>query len=219
MGKPPDARGNQRGLCSRAPRRIDHKRNRARPARAECTLENGGKRSIRQARSPKRADCTLQTDQIDPRPTTAKNAWQRKEAAHSQASRAPRRSPQGQQQKVTSSAVPWPVGGKASFARDALRRSMGLAHLAGARIFAQSSFGENPPKRAIGCLVQRARSAKRYPSPRASANSESTAMRTATPISTWSWITERVRSSAIAPSISTPRFMGPGCMTMASALA
>src|SRR5690606_23739519 len=41
----------------------------------------------------------------------------------------------------------------------------------------------------------------------------STAMRTATPISTCSRITERL-SSATALSISTPRFIGPGCMTM-----
>src|SRR5690606_5679163 len=45
-----------------------------------------------------------------------------------------------------------------------------------------------------------------------------TAMRTATPISTWSVMTER-GPSAMAGSISTPRFMGPGCMTMASGLA
>src|SRR6056297_1383843 len=45
------------------------------------------------------------------------------------------------------------------------------------------------------------------------------AMRTATPISTCSWITLRLMSSAISPSISTPRFIGPGCMTMASGLA
>jgi hypothetical protein len=43
-------------------------------------------------------------------------------------------------------------------------------------------------------------------------------MRTATPISTWSVITERL-PSAIAGSISTPRFIGPGCITMASGLA
>ena len=45
------------------------------------------------------------------------------------------------------------------------------------------------------------------------------AILTATPISTWSWITERVMSSARSPSISTPRFIGPGCITMASGLA
>src|SRR5690606_39590482 len=46
----------------------------------------------------------------------------------------------------------------------------------------------------------------------------STAMRTATPISTWSVMTE-AGPSAMAGSISTPRFIGPGCMTMASGLA
>ena len=39
-------------------------------------------------------------------------------------------------------------------------------------------------------------------------------MRTATPISTCSRITLRAGSSATALSISTPRFIGPGCMTM-----
>ena len=47
----------------------------------------------------------------------------------------------------------------------------------------------------------------------------STAMRTATPISTCSLITLRTGSSATALSISTPRFIGPGCMTMASGFA
>src|SRR3546814_8748303 len=45
------------------------------------------------------------------------------------------------------------------------------------------------------------------------------AMRTATPISTCSVIVERAGSSAMLLSISTPRFIGPGCMTMASGLA
>ena len=45
------------------------------------------------------------------------------------------------------------------------------------------------------------------------------AMRTATPISTCSWMTLTLMSSASVPSISTPRFIGPGCMTMASGLA
>ena len=44
-------------------------------------------------------------------------------------------------------------------------------------------------------------------------------MRTATPISTCSWMTERSRSSATSESISTPRFIGPGCMISASGLA
>ena len=38
-------------------------------------------------------------------------------------------------------------------------------------------------------------------------------MRTATPISTWSWIRLTARSSATSESISTPRFIGPGCIT------
>ena len=46
----------------------------------------------------------------------------------------------------------------------------------------------------------------------------STASRTATPISTCCVITERA-PSAIELSISTPRFIGPGCITMASSLA
>ena len=51
------------------------------------------------------------------------------------------------------------------------------------------------------------------------ASTSSTAMRTATPISTCSPITLRSGSSATALSISTPRFIGPGCMTMASGFA
>ena len=46
----------------------------------------------------------------------------------------------------------------------------------------------------------------------------STAMRTATPISTWSRMTLR-EWSAMVEAISTPRFMGPGCMMSASGLA
>ena len=42
-----------------------------------------------------------------------------------------------------------------------------------------------------------------------------TAMRTATPLATWRVMTERGRSATSA-AISTPRFMGPGCMTRAS---
>src|SRR6185503_12303025 len=45
------------------------------------------------------------------------------------------------------------------------------------------------------------------------------AIRTATPISTCSWITLRPKSSATSLSISTPRFIGPGCMMSASGLA
>lgn len=51
------------------------------------------------------------------------------------------------------------------------------------------------------------------------ASTSSTAIRTATPISTCSPITDRSGSSAMALSISTPRFIGPGCMTMASGFA
>ena len=45
------------------------------------------------------------------------------------------------------------------------------------------------------------------------------AMRTATPISTCSAIALRSMSSARSVSISTPRFMGPGCRTKASGFA
>src|SRR6202007_711305 len=45
------------------------------------------------------------------------------------------------------------------------------------------------------------------------------AMRTATPNSTWSRIRLRSISSATSESISTPRFIGPGCITSASGLA
>jgi hypothetical protein len=45
-----------------------------------------------------------------------------------------------------------------------------------------------------------------------------TAMRTAMPKVTWGRITAWL-PSATAESISTPRFIGPGCMTMASGLA
>jgi len=54
-------------------------------------------------------------------------------------------------------------------------------------------------------------------SPRASTSS--TAIRQATPISTCSPITLRVGWSATALSISTPRFIGPGCITIESGLA
>ena len=53
---------------------------------------------------------------------------------------------------------------------------------------------------------------------RAGAIASSTAMRTATPISTWSRMTLR-EWSAMVDAISTPRFMGPGCMISASGLA
>src|SRR5690606_19342979 len=42
------------------------------------------------------------------------------------------------------------------------------------------------------------------------------AMRIATPISTWRVMIERSSMSATSLSISTPRFIGPGCMTSAS---
>ncbi len=57
-----------------------------------------------------------------------------------------------------------------------------------------------------------------HPFGRLRASAWSTAMRTATPISTCSRITLRA-SSATLESISTPRFMGPGCMMSASGLA
>ena len=47
----------------------------------------------------------------------------------------------------------------------------------------------------------------------------STAIRTATPISTCSLIRLRCGSSATSLAISTPRFIGPGCITSASGLA
>src|SRR5262245_58833010 len=50
------------------------------------------------------------------------------------------------------------------------------------------------------------------------AMASSTAMRTATPISTWSRMTLR-EWSAMVEAISTPRFIGPGCMISASGLA
>ncbi|MGY4417131.1 hypothetical protein ACVWW4_008867 [Bradyrhizobium sp. LB7.1] len=50
------------------------------------------------------------------------------------------------------------------------------------------------------------------------ASASSTAMRTATPISTCSRIRD-CAPSATAVSISTPRFMGPGCITSASGFA
>ncbi len=53
--------------------------------------------------------------------------------------------------------------------------------------------------------------------PRASASS--TAMRIATPISTCSWMRLTSRSSATVELISTPRFIGPGCITSAPGLA
>ena len=54
---------------------------------------------------------------------------------------------------------------------------------------------------------------------RLAARASSTAIRTATPISTWSRMRLRSGSSATALSISTPRFIGPGCITSASGLA
>ena len=53
---------------------------------------------------------------------------------------------------------------------------------------------------------------------RGSSSASITAMRTATPISTCSWMT-LCGPSAISEAISTPRFIGPGCMTSASSLA
>src|SRR5271155_5776634 len=50
------------------------------------------------------------------------------------------------------------------------------------------------------------------------ASASSTAMRTATPISTCSRISDWAPSATIE-SISTPRFIGPGCITSASGLA
>src|SRR5581483_9170179 len=50
------------------------------------------------------------------------------------------------------------------------------------------------------------------------ASASSTAMRTATPISTCSRISD-CAPSATMESISTPRFIGPGCITSASGLA
>src|SRR5688572_32314190 len=52
----------------------------------------------------------------------------------------------------------------------------------------------------------------------ASVTASSTAMRTATPLETCRRMTD-CGPSATAESISTPRFIGPGCMTMASGLA
>ncbi len=53
---------------------------------------------------------------------------------------------------------------------------------------------------------------------RVSSSASITAIRTATPISTCSWIT-LCGPSAISDAISTPRFIGPGCMTSASCFA
>jgi hypothetical protein len=46
----------------------------------------------------------------------------------------------------------------------------------------------------------------------------STAMRTATPFATWRWIID-CGPSATALAISTSRFIGPGCMTIAPGFA
>ena len=40
-------------------------------------------------------------------------------------------------------------------------------------------------------------------------------MRTATPLATW-WVMTALGRSATSGAISTPRFIGPGCMTSAS---
>ena len=73
-------------------------------------------------------------------------------------------------------------------------------------------------KASAGALLWRARLHRRHWFGRWRASACSTAMRTATPISTCSRITLRA-SSATLESISTPRFIGPGCMTRASGLA
>ena len=57
------------------------------------------------------------------------------------------------------------------------------------------------------------------PLPRSRARISRQAMRTATPISTWWRIRLRSMSSATSLPISTPRFIGPGCMISASGLA
>src|SRR5262249_15618475 len=59
---------------------------------------------------------------------------------------------------------------------------------------------------------------RRYALGRFRDSASSTAMRTATPISTCSRISEWA-PSATSESISTPRFIGPGCITSASGLA
>ena len=59
---------------------------------------------------------------------------------------------------------------------------------------------------------------KRYAFGRFRDSASSTAMRTATPISTCSRISD-CAPSATMESISTPRFIGPGCITSASGLA
>ena len=76
-----------------------------------------------------------------------------------------------------------------------------------------------------GCGVEQARvddhdgPAHAAPTRRCWVKRSSTAIRTATPISTWSRMALRSMSSATTPSISTPRFIGPGCMISASGLA
>src|SRR5260221_13571091 len=57
------------------------------------------------------------------------------------------------------------------------------------------------------------------PLPRSRVNSSRQAMRTATPISTWWRMTLRSMSSATSLSVSTPRFICPGCIIIASGLA
>ena len=80
----------------------------------------------------------------------------------------------------------------------------------------QARIDEGNSRGAVPVLVERMCRGHRLGSWRAKA--WSTAMRTATPISTCSRMTLRA-SSATFESISTPRFIGPGCITSASGLA
>src|SRR5262249_40296504 len=72
---------------------------------------------------------------------------------------------------------------------------------------------------ATKCNTARTHGALRLSRAKPRESASSTAMRMATPISTCSRIRLTSMSSATSESISTPRFMGPGCITSAPAFA
>ena len=77
---------------------------------------------------------------------------------------------------------------------------------------------EGSTTRALASRIGRRSVSMIYAFGRLRASASSTAIRTATPISTCSRISDCAPSATIE-SISTPRFIGPGCITSASGLA
>src|ERR1700761_9032429 len=98
---------------------------------------------------------------------------------------------------------------------------LGIIEQARADIGNAAIFNQQPtPGIQAGCRIDQPRVAEGdafHASPRD--NASRIAMRMATPISTCSEIRLTCTSSAMSEAISTPRFIGPGCMTSAPGLA